>query len=167
MEPKWGPGPIRGPRGPREGKRCPKWSGFGLDWAPFRLRFGTWGHLFGSRFLMLFRKGSFSVFGRFLGAQGGQKGSKMEPKWMPKRAWGHPLGSVKTMAGAVFSAYQGGSGRVREATFSRLGLQTFFGGVLGCIFCDFRRFWCPFGVPLGSFSDQKGVQKGGLKKGSP
>jgi hypothetical protein len=71
---------------------------------------------------MLFLKGSFSVFGRFLGAQGAQKGSKMEPKWSPKRAWGHPLGSVKTMAGAVFSACEGVSGKVREATFSRLGL---------------------------------------------
>ena len=74
----------------------------------------------------------------------------MEPKWRPKRAWGHPLGSVKSMAGAMFSAHEGVSERVREATFSRLGLQTHSGGVLGSIFVDFRRFWVAFGVHFGS-----------------
>ncbi len=54
------------------------------------------------------------------------------------------------MAGAAFSAHEGVWGRVREATFSGLGLQTHSGGVLGSIFADFRRFWVPFGVHLGS-----------------
>ena len=73
----------------------------------------------------------------------------MEPKSRPKRAWGHPLGSVKSMAGAMFAAHQGVSGRVREATFSRPGLQTHSGGVLGSILADFMRFWVPFGVHFG------------------
>ena len=94
----------------------------------------TFGHLFGCFFLMLFWKASFSPLGRLLGAKGAQKGSKMEPKWRPKRAWGHPVECVKTIAGAMFSAHKGVSGRVREATFSRLGLKTLFGGVLGSIF---------------------------------
>ena len=94
----------------------------------------TFGHLFGRLFLMLFWKASCWPLGRLLGAKGAQKGSKMEPKWRPKRAWGHPLECVKTIAGAMFSAHKGVSGRVREATFSRLGLQTLFGGVLGSIF---------------------------------
>ena len=94
----------------------------------------TFGHLFGSHFLMLFWKPSFSSLGRLLGAKGAQKGAKMEPKWRPKRAWGHPLECVKTIAGAMFSAHKGVSGRVPEATFSRLRLQTLFGGVLGSIF---------------------------------
>ena len=99
---------------------------------------------------MLFWKGSFSVFGRLLGGQGIQKGSEMEPKSSQKRAWGYPLGSVKSMAGAMFSAHKGVSGRVREATFSRLRLQTLFGRVLGSIFADFKRFWVPFAVHFGS-----------------
>ncbi len=112
--------------------------------------FETLGHLFRFLFLMLFWKASFSVLGRLLGAKGAQKGAKMEPKWRPKRSWGHPLGSVKSMAGAMFAAHEGVSGRVLEATFSRLGLQTHSGGVLGSILADFRRFGVPFGVHLGS-----------------
>ena len=65
------------------------------------------------------------------------------------------MGSVKSMAGAMFSAHKGVSGRVREATFSSLGLQTHSGGVLESIFADFRRFWVPFGIHFGSLVDQK------------
>ena len=111
--------------------------------------FLTFGHLSGSLFLMLFWKASFSPLGRLLGAKGLQKRGKMEPKWCRKRAWGHPLECVKTMAGAMFSAHKGVSGRVREATFSRLGLQTHSGGVRGSISADFRRFWVLFGIHLG------------------
>ncbi len=60
------------------------------------------------------------------------------------------MGSVKSMAGAVFSSHERVWGRVLEATFSRLGLKTHSGGVLGSILADFRRFWVSFGVHLGS-----------------
>jgi hypothetical protein len=87
---------------------------------------------------MFFWNASFAPLGRLLGAKGAQKGSKMEPKWSPKLPWRHPLGSVKSMAGVMFSAHEGVSGRVREATFSRLGLQTHSGGVLGSFLADFK-----------------------------
>jgi len=112
--------------------------------------FVTLGHLFRCFFLVLFWKASFSPLVRLLGAKGAQKAPKMEPKWSRKRDRGYPLGSVKSMAGAMFSAHKGVSGRVREATFSRLGLQTHSGGVLGSILGDFRRFWLPCGVHFGS-----------------
>ena len=128
----------------------PTRSGCCRDWNPFWLHFGTLGQFVGGGFFEVFLFASFSILGRFLGAQGAQKAPKMEAKWRPKRAGGHPLGSVKSMAGAMFSAHKGVSGRVREATFSRLGLKTFFGGVLGSIFCDFMRLWVPFGVHFGS-----------------
>ena len=111
--------------------------------------FETLGCLFGSLFLMIFLKVSFSPLGRLLGAQGAQKAPKMEPKWSRKRAWGYPLGSVKSMAGAMFSAHKGVSGRIREAIFSRLDLQTHSGGILGSIFADLGGFWMPLGVHLG------------------
>ena len=110
----------------------------------------TLGHPFPYLFLMLFWKGSFSPLERPWSATGGQKGSKMNPKWSPKRTWGYPVGSVKTMAGAMFSAHKGVSGRVREATFSTLGLQTYSGGVLGSILVIFFLFWVPFGLHFGS-----------------
>ena len=93
--------------------------------------FETLGHAFPCFFLKLFWKRFFSPLERPWGATGGQKGSKMDPKWSPKRPRGYPVGSVKTMAGVMFSAHKGVSGRVREATFSTLGLQTHSGGVLG------------------------------------
>ena len=111
----------------------------------------TLGHPFPCIFLRLFWKGSFSPLERPWSATGGQKSSKMNPKWSSKRTWGYPVGSVKTMAGAMFSAHKGVSGRVREATFSTLGLQTYSGGVLGRILVDFLRFWVPFGVHFRSF----------------
>ncbi len=110
----------------------------------------TLGHLFRYLFLRLFRKISCSPPGRLLVAKGDQKASEIGLKWRPKRTQGHPLGSVKSMAGAMFAAHEGVSGRVREATFSRPGLQTHSGGVLGSILADFRRFWVPFGVHFGS-----------------
>ena len=89
-------------------------------------------------FLMLFRKASFSVLGRFLGAQGAQKGARMEVKWRPKRSWGHLLLSAEIITGAMIAAREGASGRVREAIFSRPGLQIHSGGVLGSNFADFK-----------------------------
>ena len=79
-----------------------------------------------------------------------QMEAKTEPKGSRKRAWGHPVGSVKSMAGVMFSAHKGVSGRVREATFSRLGLQMHSGGVLGSILADFECFGVPFGTHFGS-----------------
>jgi len=114
---------------------------------------------------MFFLEVSFSLPGRLLGAKGAQKAPKMEPKWSPKGAWGYPLGSEKTMVFIVREAYEGISGRLWEATFSRLRLQTLSGGVLGSIFADFMRFWVPFEAPLGSIWDQKGLRKVGPKKG--
>ena len=93
----------------------------------------------------------------------------MAAKWSPKGAQGHLLGSVKTMAaGIVREAYGEVSGRVGEATFSRLPLQTLFGSFLGSIFEDFRRFWVSFGrlggsfwVPEGSGNRRMAIQLGG------
>ena len=58
------------------------------------------------------------------------------------------------MAGAVFSAHQGMSGRFREATFSKVGLQIHSGRILGSILADFLRFVGFFEVRLGSIFDQ-------------
>ena len=113
---------------------------------------------------MFFLEVSFSLPGRLLGAKGAQKAPQMEPKWSPKGAWGYPLGSEKTMVFIVREAYEGVSGRLWEATFSRLRLQTLSGGVLGSILADFMRFWVPFEAPLGSNRSQKSLQKEGLKK---
>ena len=111
------------------------------------------GHLFGRHFLMLFSKAFVSLLGRRFGAKGAQKAPKMEPKWGQKDAWGHFVGSAITMLFTVREAYGRVSGRLWEATFSRLCLQTLFGGVLECIFADFRRFggllWGPLGLHFG------------------
>ena len=111
----------------------------------------TLGHAFPCFCFKLFRKGFFSSLERPWDATGSQKGSKIDLKWSPKRTWGYPVGSVKTMAGVMFSVHKGVSGRVREATFSTLGLQTYSGGVLGSILVIFFRFWVPFGIHFGSF----------------
>ncbi len=117
--------------------------------------FGTLGHLFRCLFSMFFWKASFSPLGRLLSAKGAQKGAKREAKWSRKRAWRYPVGSVKSMAGAVFSSHERDWGRVREATFSRLGLKTHSGGVLGSILGDFGcplgSIWAPFWVQKGDF----------------
>ncbi len=159
MEPKWVPGAIWGRKGPREAKGCQKWSGFGLDSSPFGLHFGTWRHLFRRHFFMFFLEVSFSLPGRLLGAKGAQKAPQMEPKWSPKGAWGYPLGSEKTMVFIVREAYGEVSGRLWEATFSRLRLQTLSGGVLGSILADFMRFWVPFEAPFGVHLGPKGPSK--------
>ncbi len=70
---------VRGGKKGAQGHRCQPIS---------EVIFETLGHLFRFLFLMLFWKASFSPLGRLLGAQGAQKGAKMEPKWIPKRAWG-------------------------------------------------------------------------------
>jgi len=160
-----GPGGHFGAKGSQEGKKVPKivwiWSGFEPFWAPF------WDleAFFSEYFFDVFLEVSFSLPGRLLGAKGAQKAPKMEPKWSPKGAWGYPLGSEKTMVFIVREAYGEVSGRLWEATFSRLRLQTLSGRVPGSILADFRRFWVPFGVPLGSIWDQKGSPKAGPKKG--
>ena len=62
--------------------------------------FMTFGYLFPCLFLMLFWKASFSPLGRLLGAQGAQKGAKMEPK----ASLGVPSGKCKKHGrGYVFS----------------------------------------------------------------
>ena len=138
------------------------WSGF----EPFLASFWDLEAFFSESFFDVFLEVSFSLPGRLLGTNGAQKASKMEPKWSPKGAWGYLLGSEKTMVFIVREAYEGVSGRLWEATFSRLRLQTLSGGVPGSILADFRRLWVSFEVPLGSLWGQKGVQKSGLKKGS-
>ena len=98
MVPKGDSGPTRGEDGSREAK----------DHFSQLIReviFETLGHLSRCLFLMFFWKASFSPLARLLGAKGAEKGAEMEPKWRPKRVWGHPLGSVKSMAGAMFSAH--------------------------------------------------------------
>ena len=115
---------------------------------------------------MFFLEVSFSLPGRLLGAKGAQKAPKMEPKWSPKGAWGYPLGSEKTMVFIVREAYEGVSGRLWEATFSRLRLQTLSGGVLGSILADFMRFWVPFEAPFGVHLGPKGPSKSRSKKRS-
>ena len=64
----------------------------------------------------------------------------MEPKWSPKEASGYFLGSEKTMVFTAREAYEGVSGRLWEAIFSRLRLQTLSGGVPGSILADFGPF---------------------------
>ena len=143
---KWSQNGVWAPSGakmaPERQERCPR------SKVPthFGGHFKDFGASFSMHFLKLFWKGSFSPLERPWSATGGQKCSKMNPKWSSKRTWGYPVGSVKTMAGAMFSAHKGVSARVRERLFSTLGLQTHSGGVLGSIFVIFFRFWVPFGV---------------------
>ena len=163
LAPFWDLGAIWGPKGSRKEKRCKKWLGFGLDLNPFWLHFETWRHFFRSRFSMFFWRCLFHSLGDFWAPMV----AKRLPKWSPKGASGYFLGSEKTMVFIVRQAYEGVSGRLWEATFSRLRLQTLSGGVPGSILADFRRLWFSFEIPLGSLWDQKGVQKSCLKKGSP
>ena len=58
-------------------------------------------HIF-SRF---FGQAFFSILRRLLSAQGPEKAAESRVKWGPKRIWRHPLGSVKSMAGVMFSAH--------------------------------------------------------------
>ena len=88
----------------------------------------------------------------------------MEPKWSPKGASGYFLGSEKTMVFTAREAYEGVSGRLWEAIFSRLRLQTFSGGVPGSILADFGRFWVFFGSLFGFIWMQKGSPKVRPKK---
>ena len=53
------------------------------------------------------------------------------------------------MVFTVREAYEGVSGRLWEAIFYRLRLQTLSGGVPGSILADFGRFWVPFGSLFG------------------
>ncbi len=118
---KWSQNGVWAPSGAKMGpgrkKRCPG--------PPVSTHFGGHFRDFGAHFpclfLMFFWKASFSVLGRLLGAKGAQKGAKMEPKWRPKRSWGHPLGSVKRMAGAMFSAHKGVLGEGLGGDFFQTG----------------------------------------------
>ena len=51
--------------------------------------------------------------------------------------------TVREAHGAVW-------GMLWEAIFVGLGLQTFFGGVLGRVFADLGSLWVPIGLPGGS-----------------
>ena len=112
----------------------------------------------------VFWKLYFSNLGRLLEAKGAQKATKMKPKWSTKEAWGYPMGSEKTMVFTVREAYGGVSGRLWEAIFSRLRLQTLSGGVPGSILADFKLFWVPFGSLFGFIWMQKGSPKVRPKK---
>ena len=135
------------------------WPGFESFLAPF------WDleAFFSESFFYVFLEVPFSIPSRLLGTNGGQKASKMEPKWSPKGASGYFLGSEKTMVFIVREAYEGVSGRLWEAIFSRLRLQTLSGGVPGSILADFARilsdFGCPLGAYLGSFACKKDRRK--------
>ena len=98
---------------------------------------------------------SLSSPGRLLGALSAQKAPNMESKWSQKSTWRHFVGSARTMVFTVREAYWALSGRLREATFFRLRLQTLFGGFLGSTFADVRRFGMPFGAPWDSIFDSK------------
>ena len=131
------------------------WLGFEHFLAPF------WDleAFFPESFFYVFLEVPFSLPGRLLGTNGSQKASKMKPKWSPKRASGYFLGSEKTMVFTAREAYEAVSGRLREAIFCRLRLQTLSGGVPESILADFRRF----GVPFGSLFEFIWMQKGSPK----
>ena len=93
----------------------------------------------------------------------------MEPKWKPKGASGYFLGSEKTMVFTAREAYEGVSGRLWEAIFSRLRLQTLSGGVPGSILADFGRFWAIWGAlwePIWGHLDAKRIPESTSKKTS-
>ena len=77
-----------------------------------------------------------ATFGRPRSRKGSRKGAKMEAK-----AGLEALAGKCKMHGrrGVFT-HSGLSGRVREATFSKVGFQIHSGGVPGSIFADFLRF---------------------------
>ena len=107
-------------------------------------------------FCNVFFEGIFFAFGRVLGAQGAQRAPKIDPKGSQRASQRRHVGSAKTMVFIVREAYGEVSGRLREATFSRLRLQTLSGGVSGSIFSDFMRFWVPFGGPWEPFGSTLG-----------
>ena len=90
--------------------------------------------------------------------------AKRLPKWSPKGVSGYFLGSEKTMVFTVREAYEGVSGRLWEAIFYRLRLQTLSGGVPGRILADFARLWVPFGSLFGRIWMKKGSPKVRPKK---
>ncbi len=103
----------------------------------------------------VFLKASFSLLGRLLCAQGAQKAPKTEAKWSPKGARRHPLGSVKTMAGAIREAYGEVWGRVRRLfpdCVSRPSLDASWG-----IFLQILGY---FGSPLGALGAHFGSLRG-------
>ena len=155
FHPKWSQNGVWAPSGAKMGPGREKMCKTHIYSTHLGGHFGAFGPPFSMPFFNVFLEGLFFASWATFGRTWSQKGAKREPKWRPKRAWGHPLGSVKSMAGAMFAAHEGVSGRVREATFSRLGLQTHSGGVLGSILADFKRFGVPFGVHFGSIVDLK------------
>ena len=136
------------------------WPGFNHFLAPF------WDleAFFSESFFYVFFGGAFFTPWATFGTNGGQKASKMEPKWSPQGASGYFLGSEKTMVFTAREAYEGVSGRLWETIFSRLRLQTLSGGVPGSILADFERFWVPFGSLFGFIWMQKGSPKVRPKK---
>ena len=68
------------------------------------------------------------------------------------------------MVFTVREAYGGVSGRLLEAIFSRLRLQTLSGGVPGSILADFKRFWVPFGSLFGLIWMKKRIPESTSKK---
>ena len=58
-----------------------------------------------------------------MGAQGGRKGAKREPKVMKKEVRRHLLEHAKTMAGTVREAYGEVPGRVQETLFAARGAK--------------------------------------------
>ena len=102
LKPKWGLGPIWSEDGSGEAKKGAQ----GQNCQPIlEVIFEVFEHLLQCNFLRFFRKAFFSILRRLLSAQGPEKGAESKPKWRPKRVWRHSLGSVKSMAGAVFSTH--------------------------------------------------------------
>ena len=97
----------------------------------------------------------FSSPGRHLGAQGGRKGAKMEPKVVEKVVQRQLVERVKSMAGTVRERHGEVPGRVQESVFSGTRCEGFprrSRGGFGMIFCDFG---CTLGVPGGSVFKEK------------
>jgi hypothetical protein len=122
-----------GAEGSQAGKKYKKIFEYCMDLTPFELHFGTWRHLFRNIFYVFVWR----CLCRCLVDIWKSKVRKRLPKWSPKGTWGYPLGSERTMVFIVREAYEEVSGRVWEATFSRLRLRTLSGGVPGSILADF------------------------------
>ena len=106
MEPKWVPGAIWGPKGPRKEKRCPKWFGFGLDWSPFWHIEALFLNVFFDAFLEGLLFGPWATFGRPRCPKGFQNGAKMEPKAYLGALWyllyGRHIGRARGRSGRRF-----------------------------------------------------------------
>ena len=111
--------------------------------------FGDFSKHLGRSFFDVFCGRPFFAPGRHLGAQGGRKGTKREPKVMKKEVRRHLVEHAKTMAGTVREAYGEVPGRARDTLLSARGAKARLLGSREGSKRIFHDLGCPLGIPWG------------------